>query len=145
MSGLIKPPVMGLDVGKVRIGVALSDALHMTAQAHSVIHRTRLKEDLKAIEEIIRDRGVETIVVGLPETLAKRRSQSTEMVEEFTAALQKSLPETEVIFWDERLTTVQAESVLIQAGTRRKKRKQKVDKIAAALILQNYLDRQSRM
>lgn len=140
MSLELKAPIMGLDVGEVRIGIALSDALHLTAQAHSVLQRKNPAQDLKAIEELVAERGVKRIVVGLPRNLAGRKTQSTKRSEEFAEQLRRTLSGVEVELWDERLTTVQAESMLIEAGTRRKNRKKVVDKIAAVLLLQNYLD-----
>jgi len=133
--------IMGLDVGKVRIGVAMSDPLQIIAGTHSVIQCKTIEEDLQRIQKLAEEHRVHHIVVGLPLTLKGGESQSTQRARAFAEALQKSLPQHTIELWDERLSTVQAESVLIEASVRRKKRKQKVDKVAAALILQNYLDR----
>jgi len=133
---------MGLDVGRVRIGIALSDALHLTAQPLSVLTRKTLEADFQAIEQLVRENAVDTIVVGWPRTLRGRTSESTLEAEAFAETLRERLSGVTVELWDERLTSVQAQSVLIEADMRRKKRKQTVDKIAAALILQSYLDRQ---
>ena len=135
---------MGLDVGKVRIGIALSDPLHLTAQPHSVLSCKSLEDDLSAIEQLARQEEVETIIVGWPRPLRGGASDSTRMAEAFAEALQGRLPGVKVELWDERLTSVQAETALLEADVRRKKRKQVKDKIAAALILQSYLDRQRR-
>ena len=135
---------MGLDVGTVRIGIALSDPLHLTAQPHSVLTRTDPEADLASIEQLARRQGVETIVIGWPRTLRGRMSESTRAAEAFAEALRGRLPGVQVELWDERLSTTQAQAALLEADVRRKKRKQVTDKIAAALILQNYLDRQRR-
>ena len=146
MSEPLKPRVMGLDVGQVRVGIALSDPLHVTAQPHSVLTRKNLEADLQAIEQLVRQESIQTVVVGWPRTLRGKASESTRAAEAFAEALRRYLSaDVTVELWDERLTTVQAEAALIEADVRRKKRKKTVDKIAAALILQNYLDcRRSR-
>ena len=136
--------MMGLDVGKVRIGIALSDSLRLTAQPHSVLTRKNLDEDLSAIARLADQEEVETIIIGWPRTLRGQSSESTQMAEAFAEALQGRLPGIPIELWDERLTSVQAEAMLLEADVRRKKRKQVTDKIAAALILQSYLDRQRR-
>ncbi len=136
----MKPPVLALDVGEVRIGVALSDALHLTAQPQGYIPGKPVKAALQAVEDLARERGVETIVVGHPLSLRGQKTPSTEKAEAFAEALRGRLAEVRVELWDERLSTVQALSTLREGAVRGKKRKQKVDQIAAALILQNYLD-----
>lgn len=136
--------MMGLDVGKVRIGIALSDSLRLTAQPHSVLTRKNLDEDLAVIARLAEREEVETIVIGWPRTLRGQSSESTQMAEAFAEALRGRLPGIPVELWDERLTSVQAEAMLLEADVRRSKRKQVADKIAAALILQSYLDRRRR-
>lgn len=135
---------MGLDVGKVRIGIALSDSLRLTAQPHSVLTRKNLDEDLSTIARLADREEVETIVIGWPRTLRGQSSESTQMAEAFAEALRGRLPNIPIELWDERLTSAQAEAMLLEADVRRSKRKQVADKIAAALILQSYLDRQRR-
>lgn len=144
MSEQLRSPVMGLDVGTVRIGIALSDALHLTAQPHSVLIRKSLEDDLRSIETLVGQEGVDKIIVGWPRTLRRKTSASTLEAEAFAEALRERLARVSVELWDERLTTVQAEATLLEADVRRKKRKQTIDKIAAALMLQNYLDHQRR-
>ncbi len=144
MNSSMKPPVLALDVGEARIGVALSDALHLTAQPRGYIPGKPVEAALRAVEDLARERGVETIVVGYPLSLRGRKTLSTEKAEAFAEALRGRLPEVRVELWDERLSTVQALATLREGAVRGKKRKQKVDQIAAALILQNYLDCQRR-
>ncbi|SDK53355.1 putative holliday junction resolvase [Natronincola ferrireducens] len=130
---------MGLDVGDKRIGVALSDLMGWTAQGLETVERTNLKKDLQRLEEIIKANEVEKIVVGLPKNMNGTLGPQSEKVLEFTERLKKRT-DKEIIFWDERLTTVAAEKSLIQADMSRKKRKTVIDKVAATYILQNYLD-----
>ena len=144
MTSEVKPPIVGLDVGTVRIGIALSDQLHLTARTLRVLERQSLPKDLAALEQLVREQGAETIVVGWPRTLKGGSSSSTQMAERFAEALRERMPEVAVELWDERFSTVQAEETLIETGTRRRKRKQKIDMVAAAVILQNYLDRAGR-
>lgn len=131
--------LMGLDVGNKTIGVALSDPLGWTAQGLEVIRRTTLERDLARLSEIIRDYEVENAIVGLPRNMNGTFGPQAEIVREFiTEFTEKTgLP---VITWDERLTTVAAQRVLIEADVSRAKRKQVVDKMAAVFILQSYLE-----
>lgn len=131
--------IMGLDVGEKRIGIALSDEMGWTAQAHSVLTRTNLEEDLQKIIDICKENEVTEIVVGLPKNMNGTLGPKAIEIQEFGDSLKKasSLP---IIFYDERLSTVSAEKLLIKADVSRQKRKQVIDKIAAANILQTYLD-----
>jgi len=140
MNGELKPPILGLDVGEIRTGVALSDPLHLTAQPQDTIEHKRQKEALQTVESLIAERGVETVVVGWPRNLRGGTTRSTERAEAFAEALQHRCPRIEVILWDERLSTAQAHSAMLGDKVRRKKRREKADTIAAVLILQNYLD-----
>lgn len=132
--------IMGLDLGDKTIGVALSDPLGLTAQALEVVRRNgSLKDDLIRLKEIARANEVTRIVIGLPRNMNGTIGPRGELALEFTRQVEQSLglpAET----WDERLSTVAAERVLLDANMRRKKRRQVIDKIAAAVILQNYLD-----
>ncbi|MEW5954687.1 MAG: Holliday junction resolvase RuvX [Bacillota bacterium] len=132
--------IMGLDLGDKTIGVALSDPLGLTAQALEVVCRNgSLKDDLIRLKEIARANEVTRIVIGLPRNMNGTIGPRGELALEFTRQVEQSLglpAET----WDERLSTVAAERVLLDANMRRKKRRQVIDKIAAAVILQNYLD-----
>lgn len=136
---------MGLDVGQRRIGIALSDPLELFAQGYSVLERQNSPtRDLEALTEIINREKVEGIVVGLPKNLNGTEGVMAERIREFGRKLEQAtgLP---LVFWDERLSTVAAERVLLEADLSRKKRKQKIDQVAAVLILQNYLDYRKRI
>ncbi|ANE47214.1 Holliday junction resolvase [Paenibacillus swuensis] len=133
--------ILGLDYGDKTIGVALSDELGWTAQGLEVIRRKNEHQDfdLGRLQELVAEYGVEEIVVGLPKnmngTIGPRAEKCMEFAEEIRQILQ-----VPVRLWDERLTTVSAQRTLLEADVSRKKRKLVVDKIAAAFILQNYLD-----
>jgi putative Holliday junction resolvase len=130
---------MGLDVGDRRIGVAISDPLEITAQSHSVIERQSLLLDLEKIHRLITDYGVEGLVVGLPMNMNGSEGPMAEKVRRFAADLEK-ITGLAPRFCDERLSTVSAQRALLEADMSRSKRKQTVDKTAAAIILQNFLD-----
>ena len=131
--------ILGLDVGDRTIGVAISDEMGWTAQGVEVIQRRTLEHDLQRLDEIIQQYGVEEIVVGLPKNMNGTIGPRAEMTMEFAEQLKEkvNLP---IRMWDERLTTVSAERTLISADMSRKKRKKVIDKMAAMLILQGYLD-----
>jgi len=137
--------VLGLDIGEQRIGVALSDPLGWTAQGLDTIKRSGdLEQDIAQITKIIAEHGVQKIVVGLPKNMNGTLGPQAEKVQEFAHELEKKAF-VQVNFWDERLTTVAAEKALISADISRKKRKQVIDKLAAVVILQNYLDSRSHV
>jgi putative holliday junction resolvase len=130
---------LALDVGDKRIGVAVSDPLGFTAEPLVVITRTpSVKADLRAVEELLQRYDVSKIVVGMPVMLAGEEGIQAGKVREFVERLSRRL-RIPVVTWDERLSTVEAERFLIKAGQSRSKRKQVIDKIAAAVILQSYL------
>jgi len=131
--------IMGLDVGDKRIGIALSDLMGWTAQGLKTLERRNTKDDLKELEKIANENQVHKIVVGLPINMNGTLGPQSEKVQKFAEAL-KNRTNLEMIYWDERLSTVAAERSLIQADVRRKKRKTVIDKVAATYILQNYLD-----
>ena len=134
--------VIGLDYGSKTVGVALSDELMLTAQPLTTIHRdrpTKLRQTLAQIEQIIEQYDVDRIVVGLPKKLDNEEGERCEKTKEFGDMLENRTG-LEIIYQDERLTTAQADGVLEQGGIRKDKRKQYIDKMAASLILQNYLD-----
>ncbi|TDF97694.1 Holliday junction resolvase RuvX [Paenibacillus piri] len=131
--------LMGLDYGDKTIGIALSDELGWTAQGLEVIRRTTAERDLGRLRDIIAQYKVEELVVGLPKNMNNTIGPRGEKCMEFARYLQETL-EMPVHMWDERLTTVSAQRTLIEADVSRKKRKQVIDKMAAALILQNYMD-----
>jgi putative Holliday junction resolvase len=130
--------VLGLDPGERRIGVALSDATGMIAQPHMVIDRRR--QDLaETLRSLYQEHGVGTVVVGLPVSLSGEEGASARRARSFGAEVEEILG-CEVVYQDERFTTVQAEDALLEAGMRRVERRDKRDKVAAALMLQGYLD-----
>ncbi len=134
--------ILGLDYGSVTVGVAVSDTLLLTAQPVEVIKRkseTKLRQTLARIEEIIEAYGVDKIVLGYPKNMNNTLGERVERTEEFKEKLEKRTG-LEVVLWDERLTTVSAAGVLKEGHVRRENRKRYVDKIAAAFILQSYLD-----
>lgn len=132
--------IMALDVGSKRIGVALSDPLKITAQGLQTFQRTTLEEDVKGLWQLIDEHEVSQLVVGLPKNMDGSIGFKAEEVQQFVHALtaERSI---EVIWIDERLTTVSAERVLLEADVSRAKRKKVIDKMAAVVILQSYLDR----
>ncbi|MFE0560137.1 MULTISPECIES: Holliday junction resolvase RuvX [Paenibacillus] len=131
--------IMGLDYGDRRIGVAISDVFGWTAQGVEVIERRRDEGELDRIAALVKDNEVGEIVVGLPKNMNGTIGPRGEICMEFASTLRESLS-LPVHLWDERLSTVSAERTLLEADVSRKKRKQVVDKMAASLILQNYLD-----
>lgn len=134
--------VLGLDYGSVTVGVAVSDALLITAQPVEVIKRkgeTKLRRTLARLEELISEYDVQKIVLGYPKNMNNTLGERVQRTEEFKEKLEKRTG-LEVVLWDERLTTVSAMEVLKEGNVRRENRKSYVDKIAASLILQGYLD-----
>ncbi len=135
--------VLGLDYGSRRIGVALCDELGMTAQGVTTIVRKNREADLAAIGELVRRHGVERIVIGYPLRLDGSKGIQCEKIDRFAKRMESmfSLP---VIRWDETLSTKEAEELLRQGGLRREKIRQSVDRVAASMILQGYLDADRR-
>ena len=131
--------VLGLDVGDVRIGVALSDPLGFTAQRLTVLERAGLAQDLETLCRLVERHGVAAVVVGLPLTMRGERGPQAQKVAAFCEALRKRLT-VPVELIDERLTTVQGTRALQETGTRGRKRKAMIDQVAAQLILQQFLD-----
>jgi putative Holliday junction resolvase len=134
---------MGLDYGDKTIGIALSDEMGWTAQGLEVIRRKSKDHDLDRIRTIIEAYQVGELIVGLPRNMNGSIGPRGETCKEFAEYLQQTL-QLPVHLWDERLTTVAAERTLIEADVSRKKRKLVIDKMAAALILQGYLDFKSK-
>jgi putative holliday junction resolvase len=131
---------LGLDLGERRIGLALSDPLELTAQALSVWQRKgSLQQDLKYLHKVIQEYEVSGLVLGLPKNMNGSEGPMAEKARDFGAALEEicGIP---IEYWDERLSTSSALRVLIEADLSRRKRKGKVDQVAAAIILQNFLD-----
>lgn len=134
--------VLGLDYGSKTVGVAVSDPLCLTAQGVETIWRkqeNKLRRTLARIEELVSEYQVERIVVGYPKNMNNTIGERAEKSLEFKEMLEKrtGLP---VVMWDERLTTVEANRTLMEAGVRRENRKQYLDELAAIFILQGYLD-----
>ena len=134
--------IMGLDFGSKTVGVAVSDSLLITAQGVEIIRRERedkLRRTLARIEELILEYEVEEIVLGLPKHMNATEGVRVELTEQFREKLERrtGLP---VIMWDERLTTVAADEILEESGVLKKDRKKVIDKVAAAIILQEFLD-----
>lgn len=134
--------IMGLDYGSRTVGVAVSDPLGITAQGLETITRedeNKLRKTCARIEELIREFEIETIVLGYPKNMNNTIGDRALKTEEFMEMLKRrtGLP---VILWDERMTTLASERILIESGVRRENRKAVIDKVAAGLILQGYLD-----
>ena len=131
--------IMGLDIGDATIGVAVSDLMGITAQGVTTIKRESKKKDLEKIKEIIREKQVNLIVSGLPKNMNGTEGVQAEKVRDFCQFLEKET-NLKIEFWDERLTSKAANNLLIEGDVSRKKRKAVIDKLAAVLILQGYLD-----
>lgn len=134
--------IMGLDYGSKTVGVAISDELGITAQGVETITRSeegKLRRTLARIAELSQEYRINRIILGYPKNMDNSAGARVKKTEEFADMVRRrtGLP---VVFWDERLTTVSAERVPMESGVRREKRKAVIDKIAAVLILQNYLD-----
>jgi len=134
--------VMALDVGEKKIGVAISDALLLTAQARPTLHRKNLKFDISILGRLAEDNEVHEIVVGHPLHMSGKESLQSEKVARFAEELRNAL-QLPVVFWDERLTSFAAEQHLEEMGLKWRQRRDHIDKIAAMIILQSYLDSRS--
>jgi putative holliday junction resolvase len=134
--------VMALDVGDKTIGVAVSDALLLTAQGRSTIHRKNLQRDIDTLRHLVEENEVSQIVVGQPLHMDGKESRQSQKVRVFADQIHKQL-NVPIVFWDERLTSFAAEQHLEEMGLSWRKRREHVDKIAAMIILQNYLDSRS--
>ena len=136
---------MGLDVGDKTVGIAVSDELGYTAQGIMTLERVGIRKDTGKIIDMVKEYGCDTVVIGLPKNLNGSDSIQTEKVREFRTMLENKMRSTgmkdiKIVWQDERLTTVMAEQVLIAADVSRSKRKKVIDKQAAVIILQSYLD-----
>jgi putative Holliday junction resolvase len=132
---------IGLDYGERRIGVAAGDPLGLTAQPLARIERTSVAADMARIADIARRRSADTVVVGLPLEMDGSMGPQARRVRRFALRLEREIG-LPVVLWDERLSTVEAERSLLDAGERRENRREVRDSVAAALILQSYLDAQ---
>lgn len=132
--------ILGLDVGDKTIGIAASDSLLITAQGIEVIRRTSLERDLSRLQQLVTEYDVDTFVVGMPKNMNGTIGPRGQLVEKFAEVLSSTFPNIIIKFWDERLSTVASEKLLISADVSRGKRRQVIDKMAAVFILQGYLD-----
>jgi putative Holliday junction resolvase len=133
---------MGLDIGSHTIGVAVSDELGITAQGLKTLKRKSMEEDLKEIAAIVHQYEINKIVVGLPKNMDGTLGKQAEIVLQWIKTLNEKI-QVPIVTWDERLSTVGATKALLEADLSRRKRKKVIDKLAAVLILQGFLD-QSR-
>jgi len=134
---------MGLDVGTHTIGVAISDELGITAQGLKTLKRRSMEDDFKELTTIIGQYEIERIVVGLPKNMDGTLGKQAEFVLKWIEVLTNKI-QVPVVTWDERLSTVGASKVLLEADLSRRKRKKVIDKLAAVLILQGFLDQSGR-
>ena len=130
---------MALDVGDKTIGVAISDSLLLTAQARPTVRRKDIAADIEKLRRLAQENEVHEVVVGQPLHMDGQPSPQSQKVARFAEQLRKVL-DLPIIFWDERLTSFEAEQHLEQMGLNWRQRREQVDKIAAMIILQNYLD-----
>ena len=138
-----KGRILALDLGKKRIGLALSDPLGITAQGLPTLERTNLRQDLAALQALAVEREVSLILMGYPLHMSGREGRQVEYTRAFSQRLARHTG-LEVRFWDERLTTVEAQRVLKLSGISIRKRARAVDKLAAQILLESYLDSGAR-
>jgi putative Holliday junction resolvase len=131
--------ILALDVGEKRIGVAISDLSQTLARSLQVIQRGSRQHGFAAVARLVEEYEVEKVVVGYPRSLDGTAGKQAEKVECYAAGLAEALT-VPVILWDERLSTVSAERLMREAGLRGRKKQERVDAVAAAVILQDYLD-----
>jgi len=138
-TNVAKGRILALDLGKKRIGLALSDPLGITAQSLPTLQRTTIRQDLAALENLTREQHVTLILMGHPLHMSGRESRQSAYTREFAERL-AGRTGLEVRLWDERLTTVEAERVLKQSGISIEKRAKAVDRLSAVILLGSYLD-----
>lgn len=131
--------ILGLDVGDKTIGVAVSDPLGFTAQGITTIKRESNKKDYETIENLLNEYSVDKVVVGLPKNMNNTIGPQGEKVIKFAQKMKNKF-KIDLIYMDERMTTMSAERILIEGDVRRENRKKYIDKVAATYILQTYLD-----
>ncbi len=134
--------IMGLDFGSKTVGVAISDPLGLTAQGIEIVRRkspNKLRQTLARIGALVKEYQIEEIVLGYPKNMNNTEGERCERTKEFKELLEKRC-RRKVTLWDERLTTVEADRTMMEAGIRRENRRQYVDQLAAVFILQGYLD-----
>ena len=135
--------IMGLDLGKARIGVAMCDELEILATGYQTIFCKSLTKDVLSVAEIVKKFNIAKVVVGMPFNMNGNSGVMTDYVHLFCEKL-KEIVDVEIVFQDERLTSVEAEGYLHSAGTKKNKKKQVLDQVAASIILQSYLDEKRR-
>lgn len=131
--------ILALDLGKRRIGLAVSDELGITAQGLETLHRTRVRDDLLKLTQLIRENNVSLILMGNPVNMSGQEGRQSEWARDFAARLEAASG-VAVKLWDERLTTVEAMRVLHQSGMSQDKKAQAVDRLSAVILLESYLD-----
>ncbi len=131
---------MSLDVGTRTIGIAVSDLMGMIASGVETIRRTTEERDYARIAELIKEHEVDTLVIGYPKNMNGTIGERAQACEATAQTLAEKFPALKVVLWDERLSTVAAERVLVDADMRRKKRNKVIDMMGGVVILQNYLD-----
>ncbi|HKE00012.1 MAG TPA: Holliday junction resolvase RuvX [Planctomycetota bacterium] len=136
--------VVAVDYGEKRTGLAATDALRIAAMPIETVSTSDREELLERIVSAVDERSAKTLVVGLPVHLAGHDSARSRRVHELCAELRRRLPSVDVVEWDERLTTRQANSLLAQGGVHWRARKKKIDAVAAVVILRSYLEREHR-
>ncbi len=132
--------IMGIDYGDSRVGIALSDPLGITAQGLATLPNKVYSKMLDNLVSLVCEHNVTKIVLGMPKNLNGTSGDRAEVTENFRNDLESRLPDTEIVLWDERLTTVQAAGILNVTNTRGRDRKNVIDTVAASIILQSYLD-----
>lgn len=136
--------ILGIDFGEARIGIAVSDPLGITAQALETIHWSgEWKKPLTRINELVDSYKCTKLVVGLPGNMNGTLGERGRRTQQFIKKLQDFIPDAEIVSWDERLSTAQSKQMLIAMGINSKRHKEKIDQMAASIILQSYMDAQS--
>jgi putative Holliday junction resolvase len=130
--------ILALDVGKKRIGLAVSDPLGITAQGIETLQRTRIREDLQRLGEIASRWDVQTLLIGRPLHMSGAESRQSDYTEEFAERLRNHL-QLPVVYWDERLTSLEAKRILRESGVTIERKKGDIDRLAAVLLLESYL------
>lgn len=138
-SPALKGRILALDLGKKRIGLALSDPLGITAQGLPTLQRTNIREDLASLQNLVDQHQVTLLLMGHPLHMSGREGRQAVYTREFAGRLRERTG-IEIKFWDERLTTVEAQRVLRQSGISIEKRARAVDQLAAVILLESYLD-----
>ena len=131
--------VLALDLGKRRIGLAISDELGITAQGLETLERTKIRQDLAQLAQLVAEKNVSLILMGNPLHMSGREGRQAEYTHEFAERLTQATG-VPIQYWDERLTSVEAERVLRESGISIQKRAQAVDRLAAVILLESYLD-----